>query len=748
MSDKQKNFSAKSESIMELFNNEYTYFVPIYQRNYTWNNIEIEQLIYDLKEFQNDLIKDKRSYYLGNIIVKGSDSPDKKNEYIIIDGQQRITTLILIMKSMLMSIDNLEAAPEVKDNFRKIIENCIFYEDSKKEGTKRKTLKVSNPKNEAIINEIFESSGKNKTPRENIYYKNLELIRSLITMNTKKEFENWLWILDNIKIVKVILGKRDNEISVFESINSKGKSLDVFDLVKNYFFLKLEGNKETNNDNRAFIEKKFSEILTILTDHNFAYDKFINKFFSSVLSLEKCESEKLDRNELYKSFKEIYSERLNTIDSAKKSIEKLYEYAKWFKEFSDYKNPRLKTISPKYEYSLFILSETKFDLYLPLYFYLKDALKSDEIDNKEYERIIILLDFHNIVLSFSPKVNKDQRYFMKFLKKLKDNSESISFENLHKFLKGETCGKENNSSLSTKQEFENNFCTRNIYGADKKISKYILIRIENHLQSTVPESANERIEFDKSWSIEHIMSNTKKESYWGGISDIDHTTYKDVIGNLTLLNGKTNSKEGANGYDLKIDRYEKSKLIISNKYLANQWKKWEINTERNTIQERSEKLLETFYKVFGNNLLPIHPIEYDEQPLVEQYGIAAKHFLNKTKKEKLTWVEMIQMVLHYSDSKGLFVDELTQEILAFKEKFPNYTKVVKIESKLTQERLQRNSFDFYSKNYLRALQTDSFMKTNRKWANKKQTDSFSLKNEKWTNKKKITDEWNSYVAEI
>jgi hypothetical protein len=223
-------------------------------------------------------------------------------------------------------------------------------------------------------------------------------------------------------------------------------------------------------------------------------------------------------------------------------------------------------------------------------FALKNNLKDEKIDNNEFDKIINLLDFHNVVLGFSNNSNKDNKYLLNYLSKNKDN---IKYENLYGFLLG--LGTENKSSLSTKEDFENSILFKNIYKADKQLTKYVLSKIENHLQYNSSKGMQEIVSFNSSISIEHIIPNNLGNDDKDKIDEMLHHNKAQCLGNLSLLMPKPNAGIGNDTYAIKKERYFKSKLFINNKELIEKFDNFELNITKNDIDLRGKNLTKLIY---------------------------------------------------------------------------------------------------------------------------------------------------------
>ena len=94
--DDKKNDLIKEIKVSEIFDGNDKYIVPIYQRNYAWDNDEIKQLINDINDTIDNPNSNDKHYYLGTLIV--NKQKGNSNLYEVIDGQQRLTTLYLLKK--------------------------------------------------------------------------------------------------------------------------------------------------------------------------------------------------------------------------------------------------------------------------------------------------------------------------------------------------------------------------------------------------------------------------------------------------------------------------------------------------------------------------------------------------------------------------------------------------------------------------------------------------------------------------
>jgi len=183
--------------ILELKEN---FRIPLYQREYAWKEEEVIQLLEDLKTFQTKT--NKKSYFLGNIVVS------RNNEVLdVIDGQQRLTTLYLILKILKKDVFNLDY--EIREEDRKFLKTW--------DGEKKENL------NSSFANNI------------------------LAIFNWKKENEEiFEKILENVVVTITKIPKEVDVVKYFEVMNNRGKQLEKHQILKAKFLKKLKDNNKFN----------------------------------------------------------------------------------------------------------------------------------------------------------------------------------------------------------------------------------------------------------------------------------------------------------------------------------------------------------------------------------------------------------------------------------------------------------------------------------------------------------------------
>lgn len=208
---------SKSED-KTIFDCEYKFEIPIYQRGYEWEEEHIDKLINDV------LNNEDNNYYLGILVI----SKNKKNNYDIIDGQQRITTLYLILKCLGKSVNNLSFA--YRENSRKFLENIDNL------------IKKMDEDKKILEKEKIDS---------NMYEKLLYIHKRLSEKEVHKN------LLEKLATTYIIVTELDSNVDLnhyFEIMNVRGEQLLQSDIVKSKLMKYLNVNRKNVKDTKIFSE--------------------------------------------------------------------------------------------------------------------------------------------------------------------------------------------------------------------------------------------------------------------------------------------------------------------------------------------------------------------------------------------------------------------------------------------------------------------------------------------------------------
>lgn len=207
-------------NIEKLF--EERYIIPIYQRNFEWGESEIRQLILDIFDYSIDNYN--KDYYIGTLIVY-----DRKNNFEIIDGQQRLTTLCILLSL----IKN-----KYEDKYKKYITenyNLNLTFDSRKNSTETLKTLFNKDKN---YTEKYISENPNSITEGYIICK--KVLSEILNKDNEDKFFKYLF--ENVKILRVLVLEDTDLNHYFEIMNSRGEQLEKHEILKARLLDKLDEN--------------------------------------------------------------------------------------------------------------------------------------------------------------------------------------------------------------------------------------------------------------------------------------------------------------------------------------------------------------------------------------------------------------------------------------------------------------------------------------------------------------------------
>ncbi|MGX7263021.1 DUF262 domain-containing protein [Enterococcus crotali] len=232
------------------------FVIPEYQRSYAWTDEQIQVLFDDLVEYTEENLdyakdgtghtknKHESTYFLGTIVSYEND----RNEQEIIDGQQRITSLFLLLRALYTKLKSMAETPEVK-NFKTQIEACLWEQDElTAEVDYEKTLIVSKVMGDAG-NEVFSSiliTGKTEKQAKDNYSLNYELFVELIekyaTAQPELLFRFMHNTLNKAILLPITADSQDTALTIFSTLNDRGLALSDADIFKAKIYNHLDQN--------------------------------------------------------------------------------------------------------------------------------------------------------------------------------------------------------------------------------------------------------------------------------------------------------------------------------------------------------------------------------------------------------------------------------------------------------------------------------------------------------------------------
>ncbi|WQY09058.1 DUF262 and DUF1524 domain-containing protein [Helicobacter pylori] len=477
---------------------EKQFVIPIYQRVYSWEKEQCKQLWDDIiKTGGNDQIE---GHFIGSIVfVHDGIYATNHNELLIIDGQQRLTTITLLFIALR---DHLNDEDEFLEKFshQKIQNRYLINSDEK--GDKKFKLILSEPDRDTLLSLIDENKRKPSEPSLKIM-ENFKLFEEWIRKNTDK-LETIFKGLEKLMVVEISLERdKDNPQLIFESMNSTGKDLTQTDLIRNYILMGLDPEKQ-----KIFYEKYWRAMEENFKQNETLFDQFVKHYLT--IKTGKIPNEK----RVYVAFKDYQQKEGIEIEDLLKDLQK---YCGYFCQIA-FKKEADKDLNK----ALSFLVDLEMDVVYPLLLELYSDYSDGVLSKQDFIPIIYLTEsyicrravcglgtnsLNKVFPSFTKKINKDQ-----YLESIK-----VHFGYLTE-----------KQRFPNNDEFKEHFITIDFYHF-KKI-KYFLERLEESFDPQEPVNTKE-------CTIEHIMPQTLTEEWkrdLGGNFQAIHDKYLHTIGNLTL----------------------------------------------------------------------------------------------------------------------------------------------------------------------------------------------------------------------
>ncbi|GAA6885337.1 DUF262 and DUF1524 domain-containing protein [Helicobacter pylori] len=481
---------AKEATLLGFFeeNQNNQFVIPIYQRLYSWKKEQCEQLWDDIIKIGGN---DKANgHFIGSILyVLDGNTPS--SPLLIIDGQQRLTTITLLFIALRNHLSD-----EVK---RKEIESYLI--NSNKDGDKKFRLILSESDKDTLLSLIDKNKRKPSEPSVKIV-ENFELFKKWISENTDK-LETIFKGLEKLMIVWIALEKgKDDPQLIFESMNSKGIELVQTDLIRNYIVMETEVGKQEDFYNQYWraMEEDFKQNETLF-----------NKFVRHYLTIKTGKIPKEKR--VYEAFKGYQQKEGIEIEDLLKDLQK---YCGYFCQIT-FKKEADKDLNKALSFLVDLEMDVVYPLLLELYSDYSDRVLSEDdfkhsidlIESYICRRAVCGLgtnSLNKVFPSFTKHIQKDE-----YFKSLKAHFGSLTEK----------------QRFPNNDEFKDRFITIDFYRFKKNI--YFFERLEKF-------DTKEPVDTQKC-NIEHIIPQTLTPEWQRDLGEnfkAIHEKYLHTIGNLTL----------------------------------------------------------------------------------------------------------------------------------------------------------------------------------------------------------------------
>ncbi len=583
---------ATEARLLDFLKKSPQFVIPIYQRTYSWDQPECRQLWDDILRAGHD--ENIRSHFLGTIVYiqSGLYQVSSQSPLLVIDGQQRLTTVSLIIEALARE---LKSEKPVQGFSPRKLRNYYLLNPEEEGGLRYKLLLSQTDRDTllAIVNQKALLASSSLRLRENF-----EFFRKQIKM-LGNNLEPLCKGLVKLMVVDIALSRDyDNPQLIFESMNSTGRELGQADLIRNFVLMDLEPNQQTRlyNDYWRPMEIAFGQE---------AYSKHFDGFMRHYLTVKTGEIPNVRR--VYEEFKMYVSKTQLVPDCIDDLVADIHKFSGYYcaMELGKEKNPDLRAAFAD-------LQELKANVTHPFLLEIYDDYTNNLLSAEELDQAVRLVESYvfrrNICDIPTNSMNKTFASFSKTLNKKQNYWESIKaqFYLLQSYRR-----------FPDDKEFGHAILGRNLYNFQRR--SYWLRRLENH-------GRKERVSVNE-YTIEHIMPQhltTKWEEALGEDYKRIHEAYLHTLGNLTLTG--YNAEYGDRSFTEKRDMkggFKKSPLHL-NEGLG-QLQTW----DEKAIQSRAKRLAEKAVTVWPAPSLPeaISNAYQSKTPSVCGYAIEDYRYL-------------------------------------------------------------------------------------------------------------------------
>lgn len=649
-----------------LETNKRVFKVPVYQRNYDWNNIQCEKLFRDIINANaNDC-----QHFTGTIVyINDINGGSGLNEVLIIDGQQRITTMYILLKAL------YDASKGVSVRIESEIKEVMFNRHcDEKYKVKLKPVKTDNEQLIYLIKDNID-----KMDRNSNVYKNYIIFKNMIenVLADGLELNDILNGIKKLEIVEIILDKLqgDEPQKIFESINSTGLDLSLADKIRNYVLMDDEKQDE-------LYEKYWLEI-----EKNVGYrnlEDFVINFLNSQIT------KSVNKNNAYRLFKEHCEENNLTHEDALKKLKTTSKYYGAFIGENKYYSDDI----THYLTSFYTIRQTTI---LPLIFRIFNDYEDKNIDENT------LCEVLNYLLTYFVRITVCEltKSLSKFMKTMYDRVIVKNYDNYYeKFVIFLNDLKANNR-MPTDKEFKDALIYKPLY--NKPICKFVLSVIEN--------STKEHLDISN-LTIEHILPQKENSVVWKKEVGEDYNrvyeVYLHTLGNLTITGHNSELGTKSFGEKKKIIQ-DNSKANILNKGVLNA-DKWDETSILNRAEVLAEILINEFkYVEIHSDVNENNELSFDVNSGIDFSNTKPKEFSFVGEYTKVvSWTDLLTKFINvaYDLNTELFTDLATNNY-----SIPNATRtyITNDKRQLRKEKQIGNSGIYYETN-LSANNIISFIK--------------------------------------
>jgi hypothetical protein len=541
------NFKTENNTFRKLIGNGLTYRIPRFQRDYSWGGEEWEDLWMDLLGALET--GGEAAHYMGYLVLQSSD--DKT--FDVIDGQQRLTTITLIVLAALKNIQRLiEAGNDAGDNERRmeqIRQTYIGYLDPVTLVARPKLTLNRNNNNyfQSYLAPLGHLPQRRLRVSEHLLRRAFEWFDKQIAAYLKKErggegrrlaqlVEN---ISDRLFFTVITVTDELNAYKVFETLNARGVRLSATDLLKNYLFSVLDRGDETDHELRN-LEERWETIVGLLQSEKFT--DFLRVHWNSRRDFAR-------QADLFKTIRA----RVNTREAIFQLLRDMEEDLDTYLALS---SPEASNWPQEDKQLAGILRTFRVRQPFPLLLAARRVFSDADFTGLLRAAVVISMRF-NVIGAYS--TGEQERTYNAVAERIA-RKELASLAPVLQAMRG---------IYPDDKTFHAAFSDKTIRTTDarnNRVVRFILCALEKHL------SGQDLSFTSDAFGVEHVLPQNAPDG-WGEFSNDEAETLTYRLGNMTLLETAANRDLGIKDYAVKREVYRQSGFGVTRR-LAEENAEW------------------------------------------------------------------------------------------------------------------------------------------------------------------------------
>lgn len=609
------------------------FIIPIYQRNYDWTEKQCAQLLQDIKEVSG---KAGVKHFIGSIVsIENNENDVQVNKLLIIDGQQRLTTLTILYIALHHFAQNNAKIEGISEN--EIRDNFLINSYATREEEKIK-LKTFDEGNQRALKFLLSSSDLLNCPDSRVK-------QNYIFFKDRIDNNNFLAIkqgIEKLYFVNISLSPEDNPQRIFESLNSTGLSLSQADLIRNYILMGVP---------TRYQERVFTSTWGIIENNTVSRSRNENntsEFIRDYLTIKTGNIPTISN--VYFEFKKLHSNLPVDYSELITELQELVNYSNLYKKilFPTEENEESTNIRKEIEYINFLEITVAYPFIMQVY--------HDYVNNIINE--LVFVDVLKLVQTYAIRrfivgvpTNSLNKVFKSLYRSVDQNNYLLSLEK-------ELMLKTGNESFPRDEEVKDKLKTKDLYSANVKNKKYLLQKMEEYNN---PEPV--MIKDNSAITIEHIFPQKPCEEWRDDISQEDYNLlqnkYLHTIGNLSLTGG--NQKLGNARFIDKRDKedygYRASNIWLNNE-LSN-YDRWGMEEFNQRFEVIAQRFIDVWPQPEDNHNREIELVNIFDAGDPSNYDIEVAEFFGQEIKKnsvKEYYVEIIKTLFELDSDKILYSD--------------------------------------------------------------------------------------------